>query len=374
MRTVNTIRNGVDNQYVNISMVHNSSDGSNPSPALYIANKTQPIIGNCSDYYMAIVQFSIPLDQVPILICPVLTTPGNSNTTPLIIGIRDFTANVYYQQNLIWTPELTYENVVIQDGSPAQQVTPYYYMYNYETLINMFNTALNLAFIAYNTANPGNPHSAFQCPYFVYDGTTSLISLIAHSSWITAPILTQAIFTNNDSVNFLDSFSTQQYTRINDPTNFDNIYNIKYNGINGFGTPVVYPAIPTYLRIIQDYDTMFLWSSLRKIVITSASLPINFEQSPIFNNNNPDQYNTIPICADFIPANTKAGDSREIAFYTSTFYRLIDLSSDSPLQKIQFEIFWLDKQNILYPLKIGPFNEVTLKIVLSKKSLYNNEY
>ena len=119
---------------------------------------------------------------------------------------------------------------------------------------------------------------------------------------------------------------------------------------------------------------MYLWASLRKIVITSGSLPINFEQSPIFNNNNPDQYNTLPIVADFIPANAASGDTREIAYYTSTFYRLIDLSSNSPLQKVQFEIFWLDKQNVLYPLKISTYQEVTLKVCFTKKSLYNNEY
>jgi len=374
MRTTNQIKNSTDNVYVNVSMVHDSSDGSNPSPATYIANKTQPIIMDCSEYYMAIVQFSIPLNQVPILICPVLTTNGNSNTTPMKIGIRDFTANVYYEQSLIWTPELINEAVVVQDGSVAQRVTPYYYMFNYETLINMFNTALNLAFIAYNAANPGNPHITFQCPYFVYDATTGLISLIAHQSWITASPLTQSIYYNNDSMNFLDGFSTQQYSRIGDVYNFDNVVNIISNGINGYGPAVVYPATPTYVRVLQDYDTMFLWSSLRKIVITSASLPIRFEQSPIFNNTNPDQYNTIPIVADFLPANTKAGDTREIAYYTSTFYRLIDLSSSSPLQKIQFEIFWLDKQNTLYPLTISTFQECTLKVVFTKKSLYNNEY
>jgi hypothetical protein len=377
MRTIHKIKNGADNVYLNVSMVHDTNDGLNPSSSTYTANKTQPLIMDPEEYYMAIVQFSIPLDQVPILICPVLTTNGNINTTPMTIGIRDFsvTPNVYFQQNLIWTPELTYENPVTQQGSNAQTVTPYHYMYCYETLIIMMNTALNLAFTAYNATNPGNPHSTFQCPYFVYDPATSLISFIAHNSWITAsPMITQGIYMNNDTYNFLDALPSKVYSRVGDSSNYDNVLTIINTGINGFGSAVVYPALPTYIRMTQDYDTMFLWTSLRKIVITSGSLPIKFEQAPIFNNTNPDQFNSLPIVADFIPANSRAGDTREIAYYTSTFYRLIDLTSNSPLQKIQFEIFWLDKQNILYPLKISSFQECTLKVVFTKKSLYNNDY
>lgn len=367
------LKNSPDNVYFNISMVHSSSDGSNPSSSSYIANKTQPIINNPQDYYMTIIQFSIPLNQCPILICPVLTTLGNTNITPMKIGIRDFTANIIYEQPLIWVPELTYETPIVQTGSASQNISPYYYMYEYETLINMFNTALNLAFIAYNAANPGNPHIAFPCPLFVYDANTQLISLIAHSSWTTTSPLNQVICVNNDSFNFLDAFPTTMHSKINDTYNYDNCFTIFYNGLNGFPTNN-YPTAPTYIKMIQNYDQMHMWNSLRKLIITSGSLPINNEQSPILNDANPDQYNTIPIVADFLPNASVAGDTRETAFYSADQFRLIDLSSNMPLNKIQFEIFWADKQNNLLPLKISKFQEVTMKLCFVKKSLYNNEY
>ena len=367
---VQRIKDSPDNVYFNTSFTHKSFDGSNNSRAYYVANKTTPIVDKAEDYYMSIVQFSIPLDQVPILICPVLTTNGNSNTTPLVIGIRDFSANVYYAQNLIWTPELTNEPVVVQTGGANQIITPYYYMYSYETLINMFNSALQLAFTAYDTANPGNPHTGLPCPFFVYDANSQLISLVAHQSWITHNPLTQSIYINNEGYTFLDSLPSIIYPNSVNSAIEDNVLTVYFNGINGFPSSS-YPTTPTYVRMLQDYSTLFLWASVRKIVITSGSLPINFEQTPIFNNENPDQFNSLPIIADFVPnVGQTAGESRQIAYYVSQFYRLIDLTGGTPLNKIQFEIFWADKQNNLYQLEISNYQEATLKVVFVHKSLY----
>ena len=234
----------------------------------------------------------------------------------------------------------------------------------------MFNAALQLAFTAYDTANPGNPHTGLPCPYFVYDASTQLISLIAHQSWITASPLTQAIYMNNEGYNYLDSLPSKIYPNSILSNIEDNVLTVYYNGINGFPTNA-YPTTPTYIRMLQDYSTLFLWASVRKIVITSGSLPITFEQSPLFNNDNPDQFNTIPIVADFLPnVGNTAGESRQIAYYTSQFYRLIDLSGGFSLNKIQFEIFWADKQNNLYQLEISNYQEATLKVVFVHKDLY----
>ena len=366
----NTLKNGPDNVYLNISMVHDSSYGSNPSPSSYIANKTQPLLNNAQDYYMAIIQFTIPLNQCPILICPVNTTLGNSNTTPLKVGIRDFSTGIYYERPLIWTPELINESVVVQNGG-TQVITPYYYMYQYETLINMLNTALTLAFNDYNAMNVANPHFTHPCPFFVYDATTKLISLIAHQSWITATPLTQAIYVNNEMYNFLDSLPVKVYSNLVNPTVKDNVFTIKYNGINSYPTNT-YPTVGTYIQMIQEYDQTYLWNSLRKVIITSGSLPVNKEQTPLFNNFNNDLSNSIPIIADFIVGSTSAGDSREIAYYSTTTYRLIDINSNLPLTKLQFEIFWLTTNNEIIPLQISNSQAITLKLGFFKKSLYNN--
>lgn len=368
---ISKVRPSPDDIYYNVSMTNNNTGSNNFSvPAIYTANKTMPILNKSDDYYCSICAFSIPLDNVPLTVCPVLTTGGNSNTTPMIIGIRDFTNNVYYPQNLIWTPELHEYPQVIQVGSLAQIVSPYYYMYNIVTMINMFNTALALAVTAYNVATL----SALSIPIFVYNPVSTLVSLVAKlSDWVTTSPQSVGIYVNTVGYNFLDSIPVQSYTNTSIGGTPDLVFKIFYDGLNGYPSNSAYPANPTYISMSMNYPTLYLWASLRKIIITSSSLPLNFEQTPTINNLNPDNYNTINIVADFIPQNDITGATRQIAFYSvSGQYRLIDLLSSTYLNKIQLEIFWQDINQNLYPLFISQNQEATIKLIFTRKELYLN--
>jgi hypothetical protein len=366
------IRTSPDDIYYNISMTNNNTGSFNFAvPAVYTANKTVPILNKADDYYCSVCQFSIPLDTVPLTICPVLPTIGNINTTPMIIGIRDFTNNVYYPQNLIWTPELNEVPPVVQVGSLAQIVSSYHFMYNIVTMINMYNTALALAVTAYNLGSGNN----LSIPIFVFNPVTSLVSLIAKlSDWNTTNPQSVGIYVNTVGYNFLDSIPVQSYKSNQIGGTIDLVFKIYYDGLNGYPSNIAYPANPTYISMSMNYPTMYLWASLRKIIITSSSLPLNYEQTPTINNLNPDNYNSINIVADFIPQNDITGATRQIAFYsTSGQYRLIDLLSSSYLNKIQLEIFWQDVNQNLYPLYISQNQEATLKLIFTRKELYLNQ-
>jgi hypothetical protein len=364
MKTIAKITDSPDNIYYNVSMVNNSITFGNL--ANYTSNKTIPLLDNADDYYMSIVSFSIPLNYLPLMVCPIQTTLNNTLNTPLVIGIRDFNANITYAQNLIYIPTLTEFPAPVQNGSSTPIITPYYYIYNYETIINMMNSALTASYNIFKLANPGSPHL---CPFFIYDATTTLVSLIADISWVNS---LQSIVCNIAMYNFLDSmpFKTYAPTIPNETT--DVVLQIYNTGNNGYPTNT-FPVNPAYVRMSMNYSTMFLWSSLKKLLITTNSLPINFEQAPVFNNLNPDQYNSTPILADFTPSISQAGDSREIAYYFATYYRLIDLKSSGPLNKINIQIYWQDTYNNIYPLYIPIFQEATIKFVFTKKDLYLNQ-
>ena len=81
-----------------------------------------------------------------------------------------------------------------------------------------------------------------------------------------------------------------------------------------------------------------------------------------------------PILTDFVPnISAAAGESRSIAYYVPTSqYRLVDLISTNPLQKIDIRIFWEDRDGNLYPLEISIFQQASLKLGFFKKSLYNS--
>ena len=359
---VNNLVDSPDNIYFNITMTNNSTI--TEELATYTATKTIPLVNNTTDYYLSVVSFSIPLDDVPITICPIVPNQGNPNLTPLIIGIRDFTGSTTYFQNLIYTPTLADQPIPAQT-STTPVITPYYYMYSYETLINMMNAALLVAYNAFKVVNPGSTHL---CPFFIYDASTTLISLIADNTW-NSTTSGQSVVCNRALYKFFDSIPFKTFSPTL-PNAIGDICLQVYN-MNNNGYPInTFPIVPAYYRMSTNYSTMFLWSSLKKLLITTNSLPINYEQAPTYNNQNPDQFNSIPILADFTPSISAAGDSREIAFYTSTIFRLIDLKASGPLNKLNFNILWQDTYNNTYPLFISPFQEVTLKFILTKKSLY----
>lgn len=401
-----------DNVYVNVVIDHPDPTFAitiNPNPPLpdiiyttngdpvasdYGVTKTEPILLDCSEYYCSVLRFTIPLDQVPLLICPIVPNQPNSNLTPLIIGIQygpDGVPGSYYSLNLTYFPT-SFLPAPVQN-QPTQVITPYYFMYSYQNLVTMFNAALAITYVNAGLAAlfPG-----FLAPYFEFDPVTDLFSLIVPSFFttLTAPALfIPRIFINHESSTFLFSFVL-----------FSNISNLSSN-INPFGNdfffsigpsisnqfypsgvtvpattvPPAFPATSLYYKFTQEYSIIEYWTSLRKIIIISNTIPVKNEYVPATNNVNnagiSDQSGvnvSYPILTDFVPnISSTAGDSRSIAYYVpSSQYRLVDLVSTNPLQKIDIRIFWQDRDGNLYPLLLSIFQQASLKLGFFKKSLY----
>ena len=144
-----------DNVYLNV-IFENSSTGAPGSrqssiPLQYNVTKTLPILDKCSDYYCSIIRFDIPLGEIPIIIVPVIpnqTPPTNPNLTPWVIGINtgsdnhiggtDFPVSVIYSPNDL-DPLF---NPPPEQNQPTQIITPYYFCYDFQNIINDINYAL----------------------------------------------------------------------------------------------------------------------------------------------------------------------------------------------------------------------------------------
>jgi hypothetical protein len=407
---IKSIERKTDNIYVNVVVDHpeptyNTADGPPLQPAYYLTGqtpinaeynvtKTEVILDKASDYYCSVVRFTIPLDTTPLIICPIVPNQSNPNLTPLIIGIQY--NGVRYPMNLVYISQSILQAPT--QNQPLQVITPYYYMYTYQSFITMINIALGTAWTNSGllAALPG-----YMSPYFILDPTTSLISLIAPrhfaSSSPIAPLVARpTIFMNTALSNYLDAFnlSFQGYDRspINDDYYFildtvtyprpDQAY---YPG--GVIVPpatdpaAALPAAPYYYKYTQEYPVLEYWSSLRKIIITTNAVPVNNELAPTTDNQN--TYLNVnqngvnvsyPILSDFVPSiDGVAGTSRSIAYYIPTGqYRLIDLQSDSALQSIDLRIYWQDRDGNLYPLQISLYQQASIKLAFIRKDLYNN--
>lgn len=339
-----------DNIYVNVTISNN--DSVVPIVAEYLVSKTIPILNKCDDYFCSIIRFDIPLNKVPIFICPIIPGSLLTQKTPLIIGIR--TGGVNYPINLTYIPDNTL-SPVNQTDTDKQIITEYYFCYTYQILINMINNALMDAFNLSGLG--GNP------PYIYYDAQTKLINLIVEAVNFTngypAPP-NATIFLNSQLLNYLEAIEVK-FFGFNQSQGRDYEFVLSRSYVNSIGSGLV--------RFEQEYSCVNYWNSLSKILITANSIPIIPEYTPT---NNSGISSTFPIISDFTPQLEVAGQSRSIAYYTpTTQYRLADLKSSQELNTIDLKIYWQDRNLNIYPLYISIYQEATLKIGFFKKSLYN---
>lgn len=365
--------------------------GESPVEATYNVTKTDPILDRCSDYYCSIVRFDIPLDQIPLAICPIIPNQSNPDLTPLIIGIEygvtgglgsRYPVNVnYFNQNPLTPP--------IQN-QPTQIVTPYYYIYSYQNFINMFNAALSTSWVESGLATLF-PH--YFAPYFYFDPTTNLISLIVPKCFVTltSPAThIPTIFMNSALNTYLDAFNVT-YRFYDSPQGNDVYFILSANNTpdhffypGGVLVPTATdpattdPAVPYYYKFTQEYSVLEYWLSLRKILVTSSNIPIRSEYLPsggIANVNDNGINATFPVISDFVPnIGESAGSSRSIAHYLpSAQYRLVDMVSDNSLQNVDIRLYWQDDDGNIYPLELSVFQQANLKILFTRKSLYKND-
>jgi len=362
--------------------------GENPIPMEYNVTKTLAVVDKCSDYYCSVVRFAIPMNSVPLFIMPIVpgnqqSHPVNANLTPMIIGI--LYNDVYYPVNLIYTADNTASYPL--QNQDTQVITPYYYVYTYQTLINMVNVALN---IAWTTSPLAALFPTTIQPFFQYNSSTELISLIVPRlfSYVTSPATSiPFLYMNLALLRYLESFEIF-FNGYNQPNGADFIFRCTntiplnpsdptppqvfptdQNAFAFFGTTPVFPA--QYFIFTQQYSMIQYWSSLRKILITSGSIPISYENIPAPDNTGINV--SLPVLTDFVIPLENAGDSRTIAYYNPTAqYRLVDMISDTPLYRINVKVYWEDVYGNRYPMLIEYNQTSSIKIGFFRKSLYKN--
>lgn len=213
---------------------------------------------------------------------------------------------------------------------------------------------------------------ASAAPYFYYNPATQLITLVVANAFIAAPDNPQ-IFQNEFSRGYLDAFHFQILNFFS-PIGKDMIFILTDTHQNNQAVDPPFTTPSTLFT--QEYVYINSWFSLRKIVVTSLSLPVRSEYVPsVASNGNlgADVSSTLPIVTDFVPNLVSPGDERSIAYYYPTSqYRLIDLISDTPLTKIDLTFYWEDTLGNLYPIFITSRQQVSAKIAFIKKSLYGS--
>lgn len=427
--------------YYNISIFPNTNFNHPESfVAKFTESRSDPILDRPEDYHLSIVRFSIPGESIPIFVyptTPILNGQGkptgqyqvNNNVYSVTLSYFNGVTTLYYQEFLAYVSNFTYL---------ASTNLRFYYVYSYQQFIDMINTAFSNAFISLKTANPSVKST--RAPYLLFNPVTKLISLIYQQTIITDGILIYfntalSLFFDNYNFSFLplnapngtharfllentlsNTYSESPINLVINTTsgspiitssgNLFTLYNdgatvsalgIPENTIATYNSPsqmtlsqnATATASPNAIFTVsnlfittQEFNSLFLWNSLKSIVITSSSIPVTNEFLPSipFNDNGISQGSIFvatqnqfrKIVSDFEPQIVEGTDSRSTIQYLPTAeYRRIDLKGKTPLTTFDVQIYWVDQNGLFYPLYLIPFsNSISIKFLFEKKSKY----
>ena len=338
--------------YFNITIANTSTTAS--MLAQTTVNRTSNILDNPSQYYLSVIRYKIPANDTPIFIWP----HSGGVETPRYYVTISYGGNDYTQL-VTWVPTL--QNV-------AATYDAYWYVTSYQHVIDLINTALNLAFQAAKTANPGMP--PINSPFLTYDSTNYLFTMNAAEAYNNAAgaVATAEIYFNSLLWQFFESSQLKTYTP-GHATVKNAYFSIKNNGNNQrtVDHPVTGVSTDIY-EMTQEANTLYMWNDIRGLAITSSSIPVTLEQ----NSNTSAETDGLNynIISDF-DINTERGpDARTDIYYVpQAQWRFADMISTSPLRSIDVKIFWVDRLGRLYDLYLQPLRGADIKIMFRKKNI-----
>lgn len=339
-----------DNVYLDVQL---ANDTPNIAIAQYTTTRSNPIVDKADDYYLSVVKFEIPNNDIPLFIF--------KNNTYAVTMVN---AGVSYRQTLSYT-------------SPPGNLPGA--IYAIQTFLDSLNEAIAIA-----SGFVGIPVDAIpkvfldrnnQLQGIRFPGTTNP-GAAPIDNW-TSPSIgiepTWAMWMNWELFYF---FQTMQvyFTGNFDPVDGRAYRIIVKNNFDGnFLDPATLaPGAYGNYTMTQETPLLSLYISVFSLIIASTLLPVNAELISFKRDSQSATFNTI---ADFNPGQVaNYSDNFTPYLYNPAFYRLVDLNSATPLNKLDFQIFYTDADGNIQPLYLLPSQRMSIKFIFVKKSLYNNQF
>lgn len=349
-----------DNVYIDIK-VNNDTD-SRGVLAKYSQTRLEPLLSNPSNYYLALVRWKIPGFSLPLLIFPIQNGQGDPNLSEYSVTLETSTDIVQFYLHFV---SYNVPQFPPTTANPTQEPSPYYFIFDYQQMLNILNDAL---LNAHNTLT-GKPVGSV-APFLIYDPTTKLFSIIATQAdygvdltpspivpTFDAPI---KIYFNFKLFSLFNGFPSRittegsvESTQGRDVQILISDYNNAPLGDN---------------QVIQDFTSISYWSPVKQVVFITELIPANSENTAVSN----DSFRK--ILTDFEPIPSSNQDVRTTyQYFPQGQYRLIDMIGTKPLYNIDLQVKWLDINGNEYYVTIPPFQQFTAKMLFVKRNLYKTD-
>ena len=369
-----------DYEFLNFLITHNSANGDAPSPAVTELNYLQPFIDKIEDYYCCIIRTSIPALSLPLWI-PSFVVGSNysSNTTIYSFTLKylNFTSGQFFidfvPTNLNASPFTGTVTTSFLGGNE------YYYIYDFWSILKMFNSALNLALgILINDCNAGGNHDidGADAPYFIWDSARNSAAFsctkVNYDEHAANRII---IYYNNQMLGLLNGFNAQTIAN-NAPDGAENLLLIEnmYNNTDPADNTryLTYPVVP--------FDPSY-YNCVNSIALVS-SLSVNGEIISAINQNfggtslDPKQQQTnttLNILTDFVLDLSSVQNVNSVFIYNKIDnFRFLDIATTGSQRSLTLQLMFQTIDGSYHPLLLYPNTTANVKIGFIKKSITNS--
>jgi len=325
-----TVTHTADVIYYNASAVNLQPDN---VVAEFDDTRAVNVLDKASDYYLAITRFNI------------------QHST---IAIFDFDEDEFYVTIGGKEAQVPY----VPRGNPYSTLFPTFRgIYTFQQFLDCINSAFATAHAA-APASPGNP------PRFVYEGDDRF-------SLLVDTLYTEDVFLSYYLFRF---FISLDMAFVSFPSAGNANYRVEYGPVYENTFPYALPLVGNYYKMKQESSTLFNWSDIVGIVITSNAIPGQREFIALGNRTGSNE--ELSSITDFIPIQTQQQgyDRSDWVYNSGSGYRLVSLKSDQPLRTLDFRVNLINKNGVILPLTLAPGESCSVKFMFRIKSMENNEY
>jgi len=378
-----------DYQYLNFDLVHDPTYGSKESPAVLTVNRSVAMIDKMEQYKCTVQRLVFPSLSIPMFAASLVKgSDYNENKMVNTFGIAVTTNGTRVYSNPV---NVVWEATVLQPRPEGivqkslQSEYPYYYAYDIQAVLDLFNNAIIAAMADFQANHPGVLPPGQQVP-FIYSDIDGPYILFPEPSVDSINYIQQAteyveLFMNNQTATLFNGFPltqrpyTEPYT--DDvtplPVGFDaafratdtSTYNYSNNGTD-------------FYRMDPLGYSMSFWSPANKFLITTT-IPVEFEvisgYNPQFGGITPDtignsgnQNPSSSILTDFAFEN---GDFQsygtQYVYNKTDSSRYTDVTGYGPLSNFTLSLYWVAKDGTQVALKLFPLTIASVKILFVKK-------
>lgn len=367
-------------RHVNLTI--SNPDGLQNRLAETDVNYDVALVNNAGEHMCGVVNFALPMQNMPLFIFPVEPNKGsgtdsaNINTSTIQVGVcHNMNSNWLEAGNVMsasilprWTVPLTWVPQKMGAQKTAQNqtrqvITDYYYCYSFEHFVNLVNTAVQSA---WNTA--GHPGGAANttpyAPKFGYDDAFKTFNWRLPSE-----------FTGNalSSTGWSVCWNTDFDNLVN---NFDTIENGNIYILEDTLSALTNTDATGNIHLYQDYPTTDYFNSAERILVTTTSIPIasDYFPGPVgqYQGLSARERILVDVNLDF---DNNITAQRSILKYepATDIYQMNDIMSTLPLQRISVKFRWVDTLNNVYDIPVSKGETVTCKIGFFNKALFLNK-